>query len=182
MDTVDRIKELCKERQMNQQALAIAVGIKEDTVSNWFRRKSASFSKYLLQIAEALDTTTEYLLTGNGPKYRDKLTAVSGAGAALGAAAMVFPPLTALGAAAAAGAAISGAMGSGKSKKLPDTLQSLDPDSLETDFSPDKKEPAPINGDGLSPAKRQLLEAVDDLTDEQCEKLLGIVLEAKRLL
>ena len=72
MDTVDRIKELCKERQMNQQALAIAVGIKEDTVSNWFRRKSASFSKYLLQIAEALDTTTEYLLTGNGPKYRDQ--------------------------------------------------------------------------------------------------------------
>lgn len=126
MDTVDRIKELCKERKMNQQALAIAVGIKEDTVSNWFRRKSASFSKYLLQIADALGTTTEYLLTGNGPKYRDKLTAVSGAGAALGAAAMVFPPLTALGAAAAAGAAISGAMGTGKSKKLPDTLQALD--------------------------------------------------------
>lgn len=45
-----------------------------------------------------------------------------------------------------------------------------------------KKEPAPTNGDGLSPAKRKLLEAVDDLTDEQCEKLLGIVLEAKRLL
>lgn len=45
-----------------------------------------------------------------------------------------------------------------------------------------KKEPAPTDGDGLSPAKRQLLEAVDDLTDEQCEKLLGIVREAKRLL
>lgn len=45
-----------------------------------------------------------------------------------------------------------------------------------------KKEPAPINGDGLSEAKRRLWEAVDDLTDEQCEKLLGIVLEAKRLL
>lgn len=45
-----------------------------------------------------------------------------------------------------------------------------------------KKEPAPMNGDGLSEAKRRLWEAVDDLTDEQCEKLLGIVLEAKRLL
>ena len=56
---------------------------------------------------------------------------------------------------------------------------------LETSMdylSTGKKEPAPKNGDGLSPAKRQLLEAVDDLTDEQCEKLLGIVLEAKRLL
>ena len=39
-----------------------------------------------------------------------------------------------------------------------------------------------MNGDGLSEAKRRLWEAVDDLTDEQCEKLLGIVLEAKRLL
>lgn len=45
-----------------------------------------------------------------------------------------------------------------------------------------KKEPAPASGDGLSEARRKLLEAVDDLTDEQCEKLLGIVLEAKRLL
>lgn len=70
MDTVDRIKELCKDLKMNQQALAAAVGIKEDTVSNWFRRKSASYSKYLTQIADALGTTTEYLLTGNGPKQK----------------------------------------------------------------------------------------------------------------
>lgn len=55
---------------MNQQALADAIGIKEDTVSNWFRRKSASYSKYLTQIADALGTTTEYLLTGNGPKQK----------------------------------------------------------------------------------------------------------------
>ena len=85
-------------------------------------------------------------------------------------------------ASAATGAIVSGAMGSGKSSKISDTLQSLAPDSSETDFSPDKKEPAPANGDGLSEAKRRLWEAVDDLTDEQCEKLLGIVLEAKRLL
>lgn len=70
MDTVDRIKELCKDLKMNQQALADAIGIKEDTVSNWFRRKSASYSKYLTQIADALGTTTEYLLTGNGPKQK----------------------------------------------------------------------------------------------------------------
>lgn len=70
MDTIDRIKELCKENKMNQQALAEVVGVKEDTVSNWFRRKSASYTKYLPQIAEALGTTTEYLLTGEGPKER----------------------------------------------------------------------------------------------------------------
>lgn len=123
MDTVDRIKELCKDLKMNQQALADAVGIKEDTVSNWFRRKSASYSKYLPQIAEALDTTTEYLLTGNGPKHRSALAAAAGAGAVLGAAGMLFPPLTAMGAAAAA---VAGAMGTGKSKKLADTIQALD--------------------------------------------------------
>lgn len=44
-----------------------------------------------------------------------------------------------------------------------------------------KKAPG-INAEGLSAARKALLDAVDDLTDEQCEKLLGIVLEAKRVL
>lgn len=117
MDTVDRIKELCKERQMNQQALAIAVGIKEDTVSNWFRRKSASFSKYLLQIAEALDTTTEYLLTGNGPKHRDH--------------AYLFMDA-------------SGSMAGGKGGQIFGALETLDLGSGEAAAQLDKKEPAPI--------------------------------------
>lgn len=46
-----------------------------------------------------------------------------------------------------------------------------------------EKEKAPgQEAEGLSAAKRALLDAVDDLTDEQCEKLLGIVLEAKKLM
>lgn len=36
--------------------------------------------------------------------------------------------------------------------------------------------------DGMSAGRQALLAAVDGLTDEQCEKLLGIVLEAKRVL
>lgn len=44
-----------------------------------------------------------------------------------------------------------------------------------------KKAPG-INAEGLSAARKALLDAVDGLTDEQCEKLLGIVLEAKRVL
>ena len=74
MDAIDRIKSLCKELKINQQSLADSVGVKEDTVSNWFRRKSASFSKYLPQIADALDTTVEYLLTGKEPSIPDKAT------------------------------------------------------------------------------------------------------------
>ena len=46
-----------------------------------------------------------------------------------------------------------------------------------------ENEKAPgINAEGVSAARNALLDAVDGLTDEQCEKLLGIVLEAKRVL
>ena len=48
----------------------------------------------------------------------------------------------------------------------------------ETDDPSIKKSPG-INAEGLSAARKALLDAVDGLTDEQCEKLLGIVLEAK---
>lgn len=51
----------------------------------------------------------------------------------------------------------------------------------EADDPAIKKAPG-INAEGLSVARKALLDAVDGLTDEQCEKLLGIVLEAKRVL
>ena len=51
----------------------------------------------------------------------------------------------------------------------------------ETDDPSIKNAPG-INAEGLSAARKALLDAVDGLTDEQCEKLLGIVLEAKRVL
>ena len=37
-------------------------------------------------------------------------------------------------------------------------------------------------GEGISAAKRALINAIDGLTDEQCEKLLPIVLSAKTVL
>lgn len=50
----------------------------------------------------------------------------------------------------------------------------------------DEKIPAPTDGDGegqsqLSPAKQAIIEAVYNLTDEQCVKLLGVINEAKKL-
>lgn len=53
---------------------------------------------------------------------------------------------------------------------------------LEKTDDPSIKKAPGINAEGLSAARKALLDAVDGLTDEQCEKLLGIVLEAKRLL
>lgn len=44
-----------------------------------------------------------------------------------------------------------------------------------------KEKPAP-DWDGLSPAKQKLLDMIDDLSNEQCEKLFGIIEEAKKLL
>ena len=72
MDIIDRIFELVDKQFKEQKDFAAAVGVSDDTVSDWRRRKSASCtkSKHLTRIAEVLGTTTEYLLTGNGPKYR----------------------------------------------------------------------------------------------------------------
>lgn len=154
----DNFIKLCNSIGKSPSAVAEDIGIEKSTVSRW--KKGAN----------PTDATVEKVASYFG---------ISSA-AVIGAAA--FGGIPGLIAGAATGAIVSGAMGSGKSSKISDTLQSLDPGSSETDFSPDKKEPAPISRDGLSPAKRQLLEAVDDLTDEQCEKLLGIVREAKRLL
>lgn len=36
--------------------------------------------------------------------------------------------------------------------------------------------------EAVSEPKQKLLDAIDDLTDEQCSKLLGIILEAKKVL
>lgn len=53
---------------------------------------------------------------------------------------------------------------------------------LEKTDDPGIKKAPGINAEGLSAARKALLDAVGGLTDEQCEKLLGIVLEAKRVL
>lgn len=62
------------------------------------------------------------------------------------------------------------------------TLSELDGDELPTLPEKGTKKAPGTNAEGLSAARKALLDAVDGLTDEQCEKLLGIVLEAKRVL
>lgn len=65
-------------------------------------------------------------------------------------------------------------------KRLPQIAELLGT-SVEYLLTGEEKKSAPINWDGLSPAKRALWKEVDGLTDKQCEKLLGIVQEAKKL-
>lgn len=77
MDTVERIFELVDAKYKEQRDFAVQLGITPSMVSEWRRRKSASYNRRLPQIAEALGTTTEYLLTGNGPKKKTAPAGVS---------------------------------------------------------------------------------------------------------
>ena len=77
MDAVDRIFELVGEKFKEQKEFAAAIGINDKTVSAWRTRRAKSYTKYLPQIAEALGTTTEYLLTGEGFKKRGSRPPVS---------------------------------------------------------------------------------------------------------
>lgn len=73
MDIVDRIFELVDEKFKEQRDFASALGVAASVISAWRRRKSTSFNKYLPQIAETLETSVEYLLTGK----KDPAPAVS---------------------------------------------------------------------------------------------------------
>ena len=77
MDIVDRIFELVDEKFSEQKDFASALGVPAPRVSEWRKRKSSSFQRYLAQIAAVLGTTTEYLLTGEGPKRRGSRPVVS---------------------------------------------------------------------------------------------------------
>lgn len=63
MDISQRMFELA-EKKYSQKEFAEILGVKPQRISEWKRGLSNSYQKYLPQIAEALGTTTEYLLTG----------------------------------------------------------------------------------------------------------------------
>ena len=67
---VDRIFALTKENCMVQKKLAEILGITDKKVSAWKTGRSKTYRDQIEKIAEVLGTTTEYLLTGNGPKYK----------------------------------------------------------------------------------------------------------------
>lgn len=64
MDSVDRIFALVEQKYKEQKAFAAEIGVAPSKVSEWKKRKAQSYTRYLPQIAAALDTTAEYILTG----------------------------------------------------------------------------------------------------------------------
>lgn len=70
MDAVNRMFDLIDSKYKEQREFADDIGVTASVVSQWRRRKSSSYTKYLPQIVEALETTTEYLLTGEGKRQK----------------------------------------------------------------------------------------------------------------
>ena len=67
MGTLDRIFELVDRKYEEQRFFATDLGVTASIVSQWRKGKSASYTKYLPQIAAVLGTSVEYLLTGSAP-------------------------------------------------------------------------------------------------------------------
>lgn len=64
MDRVDRIFELLKKRGISQKDFAEGIGVRPATVSEWKRRNNCPTTAKYIQIAEYLNVSLDYLLTG----------------------------------------------------------------------------------------------------------------------
>lgn len=70
MDIVDRMFDLIDAKYKDQKDFAKDIGVDPSHVSRWRNRKTTSFQRRLTKISETLGTTSEYLLTGEGPKKK----------------------------------------------------------------------------------------------------------------
>ncbi len=64
MDTLHRILELQKEKNVKQKEICKACGISESSFDAWRKGTTESYKKYLPQIAEALGVSVSYLIDG----------------------------------------------------------------------------------------------------------------------
>lgn len=64
-DFTDRLEELLKGRNLTQANLADILNIRKATISEWKRNSTYPAANIALKIAKTLNTSVEYLLTGN---------------------------------------------------------------------------------------------------------------------
>ena len=67
---VERILEAISSLGIDQKSFAQMIGVRPQAITDWKNGKTVSYKRHIEKIAEALGTTTEYLLTGNGPKQK----------------------------------------------------------------------------------------------------------------
>lgn len=63
-EVVERIIEKMKSQGFDQTTLAKKIGVRQPTITEWKKGTTASYKKYIQQLAEVLDTTADYLLFG----------------------------------------------------------------------------------------------------------------------
>lgn len=61
---IERLERLLKESHTTQAALADSIGLRRTTISDWKRNGSYPSADVAVKIAEKLDTSVEYLVTG----------------------------------------------------------------------------------------------------------------------
>lgn len=68
----DRIETAIEMRGMNKNSTSVAAGLAQGHLHNILTRRKSMSALTLLDIAKALDVTTDWLLTGEGPIERWK--------------------------------------------------------------------------------------------------------------
>lgn len=61
----ERLERLLKQNKITQTALADRVGIRRPTISDWKKNGSYPTADIAVKIAAALNTSVEFLVTGN---------------------------------------------------------------------------------------------------------------------
>lgn len=78
MDTIDKIIELLKAQHKTQKELTDYLGLDKAMFSQWKSRKTVSYMKHIIRIAEFLGVSVGELIgsenTKNGPVYLDDET------------------------------------------------------------------------------------------------------------
>jgi len=67
MEFWGRVKKRISEEHTTQDWVAKKIGTRADTFSRWVQRNTVPRADQVVAIAEALDTTVEYLVTGENP-------------------------------------------------------------------------------------------------------------------
>ena len=69
MSTLDKILYCLKSKGKNQKQLAEYLGISSNVITDWKSGRISSYDKYIVQIADFLNVSTDYLLGTEKKEY-----------------------------------------------------------------------------------------------------------------
>jgi transcriptional regulator with XRE-family HTH domain len=67
MTFIDRLEALLKEKGVSQKSLAEYIGIRNPSISDWKKEGTIPRADVAIKIAEYLNVSVEYLITGKNP-------------------------------------------------------------------------------------------------------------------